>query len=139
MYGISSMPTLYPLSLEQYLPSSPPNLYPPSHCHPSSFANQWAAPPVPKILPIPVRKLPFPVPLSELEAELVPPEVSNTPNTFFTGIASARLRRTGGGGNMADVVAVKYNSKYFRLANVDLRSITCRTWEFINYYEPPCV
>src|SRR5579859_1567618 len=98
----------------------------------ASSRNYCAPPPPPKILPIPVRKLPF-VPLTELDAELAPPELSNTPNTFFTGIASGRLLRRGGGGNIAAVVAVRNNKRYLRFASVDLRSITCSSCEFINY------
>ena len=92
----------------------------------------------PNNLPIPVLKLPAPppFPLTELAFdELPPPPPSHTPNTFFTGIASVRLTLTGvtSGGNIAAVVAVRYNIKYFKFANVDRKSITCNTCEFINY------
>jgi hypothetical protein len=81
---------------------------------------------------MPVRKLPLPLPLTELAAELLPSDGWNTPNTFFIGIASVRLALTGSGGNIAEVVAVRYSSKYFKLAKVDLKSITCNTCAFIN-------
>lgn len=96
----------------------------------------------PNNLPIPVLKLPDPpppFPLTELAFELLPPPASHTPNTFFTGIASVLRALTGvtSGGNIAAVVAVRYNIKYLRFANVDLKSITCNTCEFINYPQSP--
>jgi hypothetical protein len=83
---------------------------------------------------MPIRKFPLPVPFTELAAEL-PPDESNTPNTRFTEIASVRLPLTGGGGTIADVVAVKYNRRYFKFANVERKSMTCSTCEFINYHQ----
>lgn len=72
--------------------------------------------------------------LNELAADPLPlPEASNTPSTFLTGIASDRRTLGGGGGNMSDVVAVMYRSRYFKFASVDLKSITCNNCEFINY------